>query len=385
MTCDCLLLDEVGQLSAQTLAQLDIILRSVRGSNMPFGGCLILGSFDHMQLGAIDGLPLLLSSHIMTDFILVRMKHSVRAHSDPNLQVCRITFVTLSLIYYLSLINFPFHYQKIQDITRTSSLILQKSKSLKKQFFELMKSHVNFIPNMNDSQLGPEVQRMYSRRAEATAAAENYVTSSINNLTLRKKRYRLCEAHDLQRPISSRRDLQITHDNQIKLSLDKKKREPKRLLFYEGAMFEATVNGDGYSQSQILLMLNIPSQEQIDVWSDIKLMAAPPNYIPKVMPDEIPSKDTLLKEGWTEVSIKVTPERSPVYCHGSEAHRKQYSLRHIGSSTINKQMGSTILGPVAIEVTKTCSPWEKEQVCRHDLLSDAPSIPFCRFNDLILK
>lgn len=87
MTLDVLLLDECGQLSAQQLAQLDIILRDVRQTNVPFGGVLIFGTFDHCQLGAIDGLPFLLSSHIMTDFCLLKMKHSVRAYCDVPLQV----------------------------------------------------------------------------------------------------------------------------------------------------------------------------------------------------------------------------------------------------------------------------------------------------------
>lgn len=110
MTCDCLLLDEVGQLryvnytfdhflaslksltvllytSAQQFSQLDLILRNIRHNNLPFGGVLILGTFDHQQLGSVDGLPFLLSSHIMTDFTMIRLKHSVRAHGDKKLQV----------------------------------------------------------------------------------------------------------------------------------------------------------------------------------------------------------------------------------------------------------------------------------------------------------
>ena len=89
MTVDVILLDECGQLSAQQMAELDIILRHVKQSNLPFGGTLILGSFDHSQLGAIEGLPFLLSSHIMTDFTLIKMQHSVRAYFDENLQVRR--------------------------------------------------------------------------------------------------------------------------------------------------------------------------------------------------------------------------------------------------------------------------------------------------------
>lgn len=87
LTMDMLILDEVGQLSAEQFALIDIILRHARKSSMPFGGVLICGTFDHAQLGAIEGLPFLLSTHILTDFTLVKLEHSVRAAGDTNLQV----------------------------------------------------------------------------------------------------------------------------------------------------------------------------------------------------------------------------------------------------------------------------------------------------------
>ena len=87
MTMDVLLLDECGQLSAQQLAVIDILLRHLRNNSYPFGGVLVLGSFDHRQLGCIDGLPFLLSHHILTDFCLVKLQKSVRASRDEDLQV----------------------------------------------------------------------------------------------------------------------------------------------------------------------------------------------------------------------------------------------------------------------------------------------------------
>jgi hypothetical protein len=87
MTMDVLLIDECGQISAEMLAIIDVILRNVRKSIYPFGGVLIIGSFDHKQLGSIRGLPFLLSHHILTDFTIVRLERSVRAATDEKLQV----------------------------------------------------------------------------------------------------------------------------------------------------------------------------------------------------------------------------------------------------------------------------------------------------------
>ena len=90
MSMDVLLLDECGQLSSQQLSVMDIVLRHISGNDMPFGGVLIVGSFDHKQLGAIDGLPFLLNHHIVSDFTVVRLEQSVRAAEDENLQVSNV-------------------------------------------------------------------------------------------------------------------------------------------------------------------------------------------------------------------------------------------------------------------------------------------------------
>jgi len=276
--------------------------------------------------GTIHGLPLLLSSHIMTDFTLIRLKHSVRAHGDAALQ-------------------------RIQEITRISPVELAASPDLKEEFTKLLSDNVNFVSDMNHESLGPEVLRMYSRREQATTAAEDYINSSELSLSRQNRKYTICHAKDLSRPLHSRRDLYETTDPYIKRSLDKKRREPRRLLFHEGAVFEATVNGKGYSQSQVLMMVEKPKQKDIESWADIQLLAAPAKYS-HTLTDDLPDKDTLLEEGWTEVTIGVTQERNNLKVSHSECYRKQYTLRHVGASTINKQQGQTIYGPVAIEVRK---------------------------------
>jgi hypothetical protein len=62
-------------------------------------------------------------------------------------------------------------------------------------------------------------------------------------------------------------------------------------------------------------------------------MAAPAKFKDTFIPNEekIPDKDTLRKDGWAEVKVRVAPERSPVITYGSEAHRRQYTLRHLVS------------------------------------------------------
>eukprot|EP00804_Cyclotella_cryptica_P023555 CCRYP_018915-RA/>CCRYP_018915-RA protein AED:0.11 eAED:0.11 QI:0/0/0/1/0/0/4/0/463 len=142
LTMEMLLLDECGQLSAQQLALMDIILRPARSSALPFEGVLICGSFDHAQLGSIGGLPFLISSHILSDFTLVRLEHSVRASTDLALQ-------------------------EIQQITRTSQFVLQEDDEIRDRFYYLMNKHIAFVESWEDERIAPNTQRMYHRRKTA--------------------------------------------------------------------------------------------------------------------------------------------------------------------------------------------------------------------------
>ena len=49
--------------------------------------------------------------------------------------------------------------------------------------------------------------------------------------------------------------------------LEEKLKEPSLLLFFRGAIFEFTYNQEGkFSQSQIALLFDLPSQDDIDNW-----------------------------------------------------------------------------------------------------------------------
>ena len=86
LSLDALFIDEVGTLSNQQLIVLDIMFRKHRGSPLPFGGVLIIGSLDPRQIGVIKAMPLLTSTLILTCIQAVKLSHSVRAHNDPQYQ-----------------------------------------------------------------------------------------------------------------------------------------------------------------------------------------------------------------------------------------------------------------------------------------------------------
>ena len=136
-------------LSAQQLSILDIILRKLWHVRTPFGGVLVFGTMDHAQFSAINGLPFLLSTHLLTDFTLVGLKHSMRATDDPELQ-------------------------KLQNMTRVNPWWLIENQEIEKpKFCALCRNVLTFIPSWDDPSIDRHTLRMFARRKPAQKAGEN--------------------------------------------------------------------------------------------------------------------------------------------------------------------------------------------------------------------
>lgn len=247
----------------------------------------------------------------MTDFTMVSLRHSVRAATDKNLQ-------------------------EIQNITRMNPEKLIGNAYLEERFKNLMRENVNFVKSMQDERLDTSVQRMYSTRKSACEQADDYVGSCIKQLENERKPFMVCNTRDFQRTANSRAELRETQNEEIQSSLDRKVREPRRLAFFEGAIFEATINQENFSQSQVMVMTTLPSKEQFDNRWDISLLAAPAEFKASLVSKETLDEKDLLDKGWTKVKISLAPERL-ITTNGTEAYRSQYTLRHLGASTINKQ------------------------------------------------
>ena len=60
--------------------------------------------------------------------------------------------------------------------------------------------------------------------------------------------------------------------------------------------------------------------------------------------------------------MKVSPKREITARYGRKARCKQYAMGNVGALTINKSQGDTIPTGLAVEISETCSPWQKEQL-----------------------
>eukprot|EP00956_Cyclotella_meneghiniana_P024833 scaffold50532_cov38-Cyclotella_meneghiniana.AAC.1 len=148
-TLDVLFLDECSQVSAEYLSMMDIILRKVRNSQTPFGGVHVFGTMDPAQLQAIKMRPFLTSAFMLSCFQMVELKHSVRAHGDPE-------------------------FQRLQQLSRMDADVLLSSQALKEEFFEKAGRLLTFVPSWDDPRIGPNMLRAFSRKIPAQRALADY-------------------------------------------------------------------------------------------------------------------------------------------------------------------------------------------------------------------
>ena len=195
----------------------------------------------------------------------------------------------------------------------------------------------------------------------AYQAASEFVASCERMFQSNGTVHTVSKAVDLQRTADTRAEYVPAFSTFMTAALNHGLKEPERLLFWQGAQFEATLNGDGFNQSQLLIMLEVPTQEVVSAKGPIHLLAAPPNVTSVNTSERVPALDELLNYGWKQVIVRHSPEQT-VTCQGTVGCRQQYSLRHVGSSTIDKQMGNTISGRCAFECTAHCCAWNKRQV-----------------------
>ena len=68
LTLDVLFIDEMGQISALLICTIDIILRKLCNSDLPFGGVYISGTMNNCQIQPINQIPFLTSTLVLTCF-----------------------------------------------------------------------------------------------------------------------------------------------------------------------------------------------------------------------------------------------------------------------------------------------------------------------------
>lgn len=315
LAIDVMICDEIGQLSADFVAVLDIILRRLRDNSLYLGGVLVISTLDHTQIQSIDSRPFLTSSNLIPCFKMVALKLSVRAAADP------------------------FHF-RIQQIARFNNKKLDNHPELIDEFLDLCSAHFTFYESWDDPRIPPSTMRLYSKKVPAKEAAIQFADRVRRHFDVEVLRERI--ADDVEKSKFSQMDWNQASDLTSNI-LDQKLKEPRSLLFFRGAIFTCTFNEKNYTflQSQMCFIYDIPEQRQLDNWEKIKVLVAPPG-MKEIEYDASKSKQFYLDIGFKEVKIGVANEYTQALPNNMQARRKQYGLKHYVSSTIHGAMGDTL-------------------------------------------
>ena len=328
---EVLAIDEFGQVSAELLSILDIILRTIRKNSLFMGGILIIATMDHMQLPPVNGRPPLLSPHMLTSFTFKILLKSVRASQDEKLQ-------------------------EIQAITRLEYNKLQPEQINRFRF--LIETYCTHVENFNDPLLTIDKLRLFGK-VRAKQLAEETLLRAMREEHL--ENFIECTSEDFETTLESHWDVASPTTTTV---LSRKVKEPRTLCFYPNATYEITFNEeDKFSQGQLALLAFMPTQKQIDDFAPISIYVAPNGC--KTFPLSS-DYNTLVGQGWKLLSMTKCREHSVYIGNGIEAKRRQYGLRHRIASTIHAGMGQD-LKYVVTKVTDTSGDpnyqlWEKEQV-----------------------
>ena len=142
-------------------------------------------------------------------------------------------------------------------------------------------------------------------------------------------------------------------------------KEPRSLLFYQGAIYVCTFNdvSGSFSQSQMALLFDLPSQHQLKNWQKIRVLIAPPGT-KEIIYDDAMTKESFLQLGFVECFIGTTKEYTQSLKNNIQGKRKQYGLKLYVSSTIHGAMGDTlqIMATQISSQDSNFSLWDKGQL-----------------------
>ena len=330
---DILIVDELGQVSAELLSMIDTVLRTVRNRSSPFGGVILIGTMDHTQLSTVSGRHVLLSTLMFTCFSMVVLNCSVRANNDDSFQRWQ-------------------HIVRMHPSQYTFEL-LTEAKTLASQIF-------TYVSDWNE--VDTNTIQLFSKKKPAREATKDFIDHIKSSLNSNFIQERICEDYERTRASIGVEWSQASESTSTEL--DNKVKEPRSLLFFRGGKYEFTFNDPNrnFSQAQLCLLVDLPTEEQVSNFHNIQVLAAPPG-IHDVSFDEKKSKKEYFDEGWTEQSIGSCPMHiQSLRDQRIQAHRYQYGLKHHITSTIHASMGDTLFR-VALQITSTdCHLWDKGQV-----------------------
>jgi predicted GIY-YIG superfamily endonuclease len=330
---DVMFVDECGQVSAELLSVLDIVIRKIRDSSLFMGGVLLIGTIDQVQLRPINGLPFLLSPYILTTFSLTVLKEYVRCAK------CNVL-------------------QEMNELARTFPRSKEEFRKVRDRLKYLMSRYCTFVDTWDSPIVTDSVLRIFPRREETASAVRTFLDVKRQNSLASATPFMQAEAEDSMVAMESHSDWKPS-SKPVSAFLNTKLNEPQVLNFYEGAIYQFTHNSPGkFNATQLGFLANVPTKEQLSSFEEIEIIVAPAG----TKSIDTTNPPTASTPGWSLTTVGVAPMNSlNLWRHGVKARRKQYGLRHHIASTIHSSIGHSV-HKIATELAPGKDLWEKAMV-----------------------
>jgi hypothetical protein len=334
---DVLFIDEVGMISMEMLATLNIILRKIRGNEVPFGGVLLIATGDFRQLAPVTGDLVWVSTELFTTFDIAAMKHLVRAMDDKFLQ--RLIEIDQGIELRDSDIE---EYVKIITDPDTGAQFKASWDEVPVEYVRIV-SKKNAVKEAVDDAMKTMLEQIEAENSAITASGGRQQVEVLH-----------FKAED---QVESLVGGWMPADASVTKNLNYHLREQQELLLFKGAKVRFTLNDQAgrFSQGQVAIVEDFNRSYQ-DGRIGVKLKIARPG-----------AQNINVGDG-SQATVELLPIWSSYTVNArtgfAQARRKQLPLIPHGFSTIHKSIGQTHDG-VATRLSvidKNFQLWTREQL-----------------------
>lgn len=317
-----LLIEEIGMVSAEMLALMDLILRRIRHSSAPFGGVLLMATGDPRQLPPVQGHSVWTSYHMITTFKILLLQHYVRCAADTDLR-------------------------RMNDLLRISKLTDNEMDEFMEIFHR--RCDKNFVEDWDD--VSPDILRVLPTKQAVEEATQRYVKKKISELGNDICHYLSYDTVE----ISTGRWKAAQKTTRIKL--DRNCLEPRNLHLFKGAIMRLTYNRNitpRFSQGQLCVVTILPpiNAQITDLHDDeiseeqrekIQQLRRGERITVKLIPPGVRQVDPKnIPDHWPAVELK-RHEAIPTFFNRNNraSCREQWPLTYYVASTVHKVIGET--------------------------------------------
>ena len=294
---DVLMIEEIGLISAQHWAAMDLIMQSLKEVNVPFGGILVLATGDPCQLPSITGHNVFCSPLMITSFNIHLLNHFVRME-DPRGQIM------LKLMW-----EKPIPADKITAIVKCIS------------------EECQFVVDW-EQLTDQTIMKVFGRRKAVEDTLERHFENVKNSgvqYKVFKSRDEICPKHACNWKLA---------DSEGTKFLNKEVREPEKLFVHMFVVLKITENCNDLNIPQGTLCLVVKMPTDTDNSIDARIIPAGKHSLSD---DEIKMQ---VYENWH--AVKIVPK--PGFIHnfkGCSLRRVQYPLCNNVAATVHTLMGDT--------------------------------------------